>query len=302
MPLGSDEFVRGFVHDGLLGSLDGPLQKLVDFEDSQAALYLLRVSYSIVRAVHFMRTTPLSQWKDEATEFDARIRGTAELILGRPFPDETYSQVCLSTKLGGLGLRRTVEHADLAFSASWHESRKTAREVWNHLPNVSSLYLRQDAASLKFDELRHTLLLSFAPNDREHQRLLRSAQPHASGFLIAVPSCADGYDTVMSPRVFRTAVLYRLGLPVVNKGATCPMCKQPMDVFGDHAVCCIREGDIIRRHNRLRNLINSVASDGVLSPVMEILGMLPSRFGVWARVWPSTLLSPVLSTSRMCVC
>jgi hypothetical protein len=34
---------------------------LVDFEDSQAASYLLRVSYSIVRAVHFMRTTPLEK-------------------------------------------------------------------------------------------------------------------------------------------------------------------------------------------------------------------------------------------------
>ena len=30
-----------------------------EFEDSQAAFYLLRVSYSIVWAVHFMRTTPL---------------------------------------------------------------------------------------------------------------------------------------------------------------------------------------------------------------------------------------------------
>ena len=217
--------------------------------------------------------------------------------MGRPFPDETYSQVCLSTKLGGLGLRRVVEHADLAFSASWHESRKTAREVWDPLPNVSPSYLRQDAASLKFDESRHELLLSSAPNDREYQRLVRSA--HASGFLIAVPSCGDGYDTVMSPRVFRTTVLYRLGLPVVNKGSTCPMCKQSMDVFGDHAVCCIREGDIIRRHNRLRNLINSVASDGLLSPVMEKSGILGPTSGRRPGDVPSRF--SVGSTGPMCV-
>ena len=39
---------------------------LSEFEDSQAAFYLLRVSYSIVRAVHFMRTTPLEHWRDHA--------------------------------------------------------------------------------------------------------------------------------------------------------------------------------------------------------------------------------------------
>jgi hypothetical protein len=33
--------------------------KLASFEDSQVAMYLLKLSYGIVRANHFMRTTPL---------------------------------------------------------------------------------------------------------------------------------------------------------------------------------------------------------------------------------------------------
>jgi len=38
--------------------LDKLICKLVEFEDTQAALYLLRLSFGICRATHFMRTTP----------------------------------------------------------------------------------------------------------------------------------------------------------------------------------------------------------------------------------------------------
>jgi hypothetical protein len=40
------------------------------------------VSFSIVRAVHFMRTTPLAQWKEQAEKFDNMIRSAIERILG----------------------------------------------------------------------------------------------------------------------------------------------------------------------------------------------------------------------------
>ena len=123
VPLGSPEFVNDFVRVKLLGKLDSTVQKLVEFEDSQAALFLLRISFSIVRAVHFMRTTPLAQWRDQAVTFDAKVRDAAETIIGRPMTDRAYIQAGLTPTLGGLGLRKTVEHADVAYAASWHESR-----------------------------------------------------------------------------------------------------------------------------------------------------------------------------------
>ena len=73
VPLGSDLFVSDFVESKLLGRLQSTVNKLVDFEDTQAATYLLRVSFSIVRAVHFRRTTPLEKWK-----FDVMIRNAIE--------------------------------------------------------------------------------------------------------------------------------------------------------------------------------------------------------------------------------
>ena len=44
--------------DSLLGITEGVMNKLMDFEDTQAALFLLRLSFGIVRATHFMRTIP----------------------------------------------------------------------------------------------------------------------------------------------------------------------------------------------------------------------------------------------------
>ena len=241
VPLGSDVFTAAFVDKKLFSRLHTTIGQLVEFEDSQSALYLLRISFSIVRAVHFMRSTPLRQWKEQGARFDDLIRDAAEKILGFPMTDETYAQASLTPTLGGLGLRRTTEHADLAFSASWHESQETAAEVWDRPAGVSEELKPQKLASFEFDELMLQRLISQAPTDRERQRLRRVAQPHACGFLIGVPSEEeDGNDAILRPRNFRTAVAYRLGVPLFKGEVTCPMCKQTIDVYGDHATCCAR--------------------------------------------------------------
>ena len=112
VPLGTDVFVSDFVEKKLLGRLQDTVNRLVEFEDTQAAAYLLRVSFSIVRAVHFMRTTPLEQWKEQASKFDSMIRNAIERILGFPMDDPTFAQASLTPRLGGLGLRKVVEHAE----------------------------------------------------------------------------------------------------------------------------------------------------------------------------------------------
>lgn len=66
VPLGSAEFAYEYVENELLPTAQKVMAKLANFEDSQTAMYLLRLSYSIVRANHFMRTTPLPQWLNHA--------------------------------------------------------------------------------------------------------------------------------------------------------------------------------------------------------------------------------------------
>ena len=52
VPLGSDDFVSEFAERELLPTTKKVVEKLIEFEDSQSALYLLRLSYGIVRANH----------------------------------------------------------------------------------------------------------------------------------------------------------------------------------------------------------------------------------------------------------
>ena len=207
------------------------------------------------------------------------VRGAIEKILGFPFSDSSYAQACLTPKLGGLGLRKTVEHADFAYQASWYECGKIAHETWDPPPETPLIPLTQKQASFKFDEQMLAFLVSQA-EPREAQRLRRCAQPHASGFLTAVPSDEEGKDTIMKARNFRVAVAYRLGLPLLDSEIPCPLCTQTINVYGDHATCCAKSGDLIGRHNSLRNLVDHIAEVGGLSPVLEkkfILGDTPGR-------------------------
>ena len=111
-------------------------------------------------------------------------------------------------------------------------------------------------------------------NTREKQRLRRLDCKHANAWTTALPSATDGRDTIMSPKIFCTAVARLLGLPVYSNSNPCPLCKQTMDVLGDHALCCKKTRDTITRHNRVRNWMFKLGELGVLSPQMEKLGLL----------------------------
>ena len=123
VPLGSDGFVAGFVEKKMLGRLSSTIQQLVDFEDTQSAFYLLRVSFSIVRAVHFMRTTPLRQWEKQAEKFDSMLRAATEHLLGFPMDDYTFAQASLTRSLAVLACaaRRTT--------LPWPFARLTSRRA-----------------------------------------------------------------------------------------------------------------------------------------------------------------------------
>ena len=113
------------------------------FEDTQAASFLLRISFSAVRATHFMRTTPLTHWRSIATTFDSNIRRAFETIVGFPLPPSAYTQASLTPRLGGFGIRQVVLHADGAFAASRFEVFSTwgSKLGWSSslVPLLSSL-------------------------------------------------------------------------------------------------------------------------------------------------------------------
>ena len=67
VPLGPPPVCSSFVGEGLLGAFSTVVARLIDFEDSQSALFLLRVSFSSVRATHFMRSLTGPGWRLPST-------------------------------------------------------------------------------------------------------------------------------------------------------------------------------------------------------------------------------------------
>ena len=84
----------------------------------------------------------------------------------------------------------------------------------------------------------------------------------------------DGPDAIIRPVAFRVACRFRLGVPVCHVGAPCPCCMHTLlDAYGDHAICCTTTGDLIVRHNRIRDLVDKIAREGHLSPILEKKGI-----------------------------
>ena len=215
----------------------------------------------------------------QAAKFDEDICSAAEAILGLTFSEPSYRQACLTPRLGGLGLRRSVDHADIAFSASWNEAKSECGESWTPRDDLNG-GLSQKLGSFRKDEEILKTLVETAPNQRERQRLRRLKCEHAGAWVCAVPSTHDGTDTVMRPRHFQIAVAVRLGRPVLAEEIGCSSCMQTMDVFGDHAACSAKTADLVHRDNRVRNLLDKICHEGMLAPVMEkknILGDVPGR-------------------------
>src|SRR5205085_5920342 len=70
-----------------------------------------------------------------------------------------------------------------------------------------------------------------------------------------------------------------LGLPVLSEEKSCSLWMQTIDVFGDHSACCSVSSDRIHRHNRVRNLLDRICQEGLLSPVMEKYRLLGDVYG-----------------------
>ncbi len=166
VPLGSDTVVSQHVKNKLMTTAAKVMAKLVEFDDSQAAMYLLRLSYGIVRANHFMRTTPLPQWKEIAEKFDECVRDAVVQILGTTLPGDAYAQTCVSTRFGGLGIRRVVDHADVSFACSWHFSKlqvPVEAKDWSlpsHIPE--RMMFSQRCASTEIDAKTMDALIALA--------------------------------------------------------------------------------------------------------------------------------------------
>ena len=143
-------------------------------------------------------------------------------------------------------------------------------------------------------ESSNLLLQSLGDEDeRELARLKCVAREGAGDWLTAYPSKSLGLH--LRRMEFVTAARYRLGLPVFQVEAECPMprCVRVSDMMGDHAISCGIGGERIARHNHVRDALFHTAVQAGLGPVREPDGLLPG-----SDDRPADVLIPVWSSGK----
>ena len=92
--------------------------------------------------------------------------------------------------------------------------------------------------------------------------LLACTMGHSSDWLLTAP--IPGLGLTMPSHTFRTALKFRLGIPLFEPGLTCPVmsrkqpgkvCGEALDIYGDHALCCHFGTSRVFRHNHLRDIL-----------------------------------------------
>eukprot|EP00731_Ephydatia_muelleri_P011679 Em0006g573a len=110
------------------------------------------------------------------------------------------------------------------------------------------------------------------PIDRAH--LLSISSHHASAWLSVTPSLSMGLH--LEPSEFQVAIKWWLGIPVAQ-GQSCSQCNAALDAYGHHALCCKLGGNVVSRHNRLRDIFNDFCHSACLAPQLEMGGWSRNR-------------------------
>jgi hypothetical protein len=141
--------------------------------------------------------------------------------------------------------------------------------------DIETLCRTPSAQQLLSNEMHETLfeeVKSMATN-RSRNLMLACTMPHASDWLVAPPIPALGLG--IQSDMFRTALKYRLGFQLYDKPQPCPAvtgsgaaCKEMMDVFGDHSICCKHGPSFIFRHNNVRDILGHAARGAGLAGVV----------------------------------
>jgi hypothetical protein len=231
-----------------------------------------------------MRTTPLDLFYDAATDFDMMVRKSFESILGMALDAPSWEQAKLSLNTSGIGLRPCTAHAHGAFIASVDRSNPL---IISHAENGIKHYY--DSASINLKSIHPNIALINNPNQRAYSKVIDEntflkiyevaspsskarldaiRRPHANAWLSAPP--CQMLNLELSNIEFQTGIFRWLGAPIPQAASSlCAACQSTLTPKAGHTIRCRHRGDIASRHNRIRDIVFSLASNAHMEPVKE---------------------------------
>ena len=297
-PIGSKEFTTDFVNKKLK-ALDDVCKLLREVDNAQVEFGLFRGCLSYNKINHLLRTCPPDLLQEALVKFDDHFQNMIAEILRVPcLTDDVWEQASLPVKLAGLGVNKMNVIAGPAYvgsccltkdlvaallkqdSSSFEPfdvkellaAHEVATGITHELSALSDTKKVQHMLSSECHEAIFKRLKSKL-GVRSHNLMLACSMSHASDWLLAPP--IPGLGLSLQSDCFRTALKFRLSMPLFDKPFPCPavstgsgaVCDAQMDVFGDHALCCHNTSSLGFRHNNIRDILGHSARAAGLAAV-----------------------------------
>eukprot|EP00884_Botryococcus_braunii_P009078 jgi/Botrbrau1/18171/Bobra.53_1s0039.1 len=200
--------------------------------------------------VYVLRCSPLRAVAAGVAVFDDGVHSNLRRIVvgeGEGFGPLQEDIAALPLSGGALGITRAKDIVPVAFLASVLQTQGVQDEI---LAGCSA-----QVGPASFNYARRQALLAWPAQERVVEVLESAAQPHASGWLQALP--VERMGQVMSHIELRCRLRYQLLVPMFQAGTPCPRCVMCMNRWGDHAVQCrVGRGEAnTYRHNAVRDIL-----------------------------------------------
>ena len=296
-PLTSGHYT-GHVWKDKVNQLHKSMDLLRSLPDTQLQFTLLRFSMDACRVNHLLRGAHFDHSRPGAAETSKLIRSTLQGILGTAMTDSQWAQATLPIRHGGLGIRDPLALQPLARIASQCDFALRGRHVLclqDSLPHfqqdhpsviaslTKALPTTPEAAKLavaaddfQFQQTKQAWWTeqaykrwaaeqSTTGTARDRVRFHAQQTAHAGSWLAVIPS--PGLRTKVDTTAWRCLLRWTLGIPLIPQslaGKPCPRCQTPVDIFGDHVVCCIKN-NIQRRHVALQDSLAQLVRDAGLT-------------------------------------
>ena len=293
-PIGDYIYCANFIASKRLQARKLLLQlKDVAATDPQVALTLLRLCGSFCRLSYLARSTPTDLVLEAFKLFDDDIHHCFMDCIGFATSDEAWCQAQLGLNSGGLGLRSLSLHSSSAYIASVCSSGVVDSEdihltnaidhFNSHVSPIEKLSVNSIISSPVSQKLLSSNVNDLCFEDlfdrsspANKARLLSVSAPHATSWLSVIPSTSQGLH--LDPIEFRVAVKWWLGLDT-SQGSQCAFCPaHSLDPLGHHALTCKCGGDVVLRHNALRDTLVHFLHHAHASVQVEVgTGLFPDH-------------------------
>ena len=243
---------------------------LLDIDDPQVDLHLLRSCLSLCKLNYLLRTVPPDAILESCSLFDNGLCNSLESILHSSFNDASWLQATLPISMGGLGLSLASTSAPVAYVGSLNSTNHLVSLLLDqdhHTPPEVVVSLRihlkskcpgLDVNSASQKSLQRAVDIATLLSCKESAPLKDKAHlntigtPFTGAWLLVIPN--PNLGLTLSKEEFILSVRMWLGCHLFSQSSRC-VCGHIIDLHGDHVLGCGLGPLRIKRHDALCDII-----------------------------------------------